>query len=159
MSLSKKGSRRIIVNGVDYRWKVSRYKLISEWRSEPDLLSEDYLKAAGKYGLGDIADVVFNIVIELYDNPQSKIIVKYFGLCVDGFLSIETLVQIKPQLVADIIEKSTLNGWIPAHKENYTGNLFENSGKIHRPAILILPDIMNDKIQNYDNSVFGIRII
>ena len=159
MSISKTGSRKIAVNGVDYRWRVSRYRMVSDWKIEQDILSEDYLKVARQYGLGSVADIIFNIPIELFNDPKSKIILKYFGLCVDGFLGPEQITQVKPQLIAQVIEKSLLNGWNPHCKGDHTIKLYENSGEKHRPAVLVLPDIMNEGITNYDNLVTAIRIL
>lgn len=158
MSIAKKGSRKITVNGTHYRWRVSRPRKISDYRSESNLLSEDYLNTARKYGLGDVADIVFNVPIELYESPGSKILMKYFGLCVDGFLGPEQFAQIKPSLIAEIIEESIKKGWKPEEKGDFHIELFENTGKKQRPAILVLPN-MNEHMDNYDNLVKPVKII
>ncbi len=158
MSIQKKGSRKITVNNSDYRWRVSRFRRISDYRVENEVLSEEYIKVAEKYGLGSVADIVFNIPIELYDVPKSKIIVKYFGLCVDGFLGPEQFAQIKPKLISQIIEDAILQGWNPNQKGNFTIEIYENTGKKHRPAILVLPNFGNQDLKNYDNLVKAIQI-
>lgn len=157
MSLSKKGTRKIIVNGVYYRWRVSQYQIVSNWRVDAEVIDGKYLEIAQRFGLGDIADVVFNIVIELYDDPKSKMIVKYFGLVVDGFLGPEQFVQIKPKLVSELIGHGTNNGWVPNLKGDYKLEIFENSGKKHRPAVVVLPNL-NDEVVDYENFVKPIKI-
>ncbi|WLQ16402.1 hypothetical protein O5O45_10775 [Hahella aquimaris] len=120
MAMPKKGSREISVDGIDYRWRVSRYRIISDWRKETEVLDERYLKAAERYGLGQVADVVFKITVELRNNPASVISVNYFGLVVDGFLGIDQLVSIKPKLVSEIIRASIQAGWNPESQGNHT---------------------------------------
>ena len=157
MTIPKKGSRKISVDGVDYRWIVSKYKIISDWRKETELLDEQYLQAASKFGLGDVADVVFGIAIELAENPVSIISAKYFGLVVDGFLGIEQLVSIKPKLISEIIQYSIKAGWNPNVRGNHVLEIVENTKEKHRPALLLLPGFGNN-IKNYDNHVKMVQI-
>lgn len=159
MSIAKKGSRKIIVNTIAYRWRVPKYKRISDWKIEREVLSEKYMEVAQAYGLGSVADIVFNIPIELYENPKSKIILKYFGLCVDGFMGPEQLAQIKPKLINEIIREALIKGWNPNKKGDIKIELYENTGKRHRPAILVLPDHMNNEVIGYDNLIKAIQIL
>ena len=157
MSMAKKGSRKITVEGVDYRWGVSRYRLVSDWRIDTDFVGEKYVEIARRFGLGEVADVVFNIVIELYQDPKSRIRVKYFGLIIDGFLGPEQYTQIKPRLIAEIVEQSITNGWDPGSRGDYNLEIIENTGEKSRPAVLVLPGF-NDDVVDYDNIVKPIRI-
>lgn len=158
MSIAKKGSRKITVAEVDYQWRVSRPRRISDWRDECDLLDEVYCKIAAQYGPGQVADVVFNIPIELYREPKSKILAKYFGIIIDGFLGIEQVAQIKPGLVADIIRESLRNGWNPAAKDDYMVEIFERkpfkgSTEKLRPAVIVMPGINEASMLEYDNLI------
>lgn len=100
MTMPRKGSRRIVVAGIPYRWHVSRWKRISGWSpASLELLDRRWLEQARRFGLGDVADVTFSIAVELWDNPVSRIRVRYYAMIIDGFLGPEQLTQIKPQLV------------------------------------------------------------
>ncbi len=158
MGILKVGSRKITVDGVDYRWRVPRYKKLSDWKNGSNVLSEEYMKVAEYYGLGKVADIVLNIPIELYSNPKSKIELKYFGLCIDGFLGREQLIQIKPQLIVKVIDKALSDGWNPNLKGNYKLKLYENSSEKYKPAILLFPDETNDTIKNYVNVVTLVEV-
>ena len=117
------------------------------------MLDETYLQIAEHYRLGHIADILFNIPIELYSQPKSKILVKYFGLAVDGFLGIEQFAQIKPGLISRIISESIQHGWEPTQKGDYPIEIFENTGERHRPAIIVLPGINEARMNEYANLV------
>jgi len=116
------------------------------------------LEIAQKYGLGDTVDVLFNFVVELFADPISKIVVKYYGLVIDSFLGFEQFTQIKPPLVAQIIEQAIDNGWTPNQKGDYKVELFENSGQKHRPAVLVLPGF-NADTNDYENIIKPIQTI
>lgn len=159
MSIAKKGSRKITVADVDYRWRVSRPRRTSDWRSDRTVLNETYLKLAAKYGLGEVADVIFNIPIELYTEPKSKILIKYFGLIIDGFLGVEQFSQVKPGLISQIISDSRQQGWNPTKKGDYPIEIFENTGEPHRPAIIVLPGINEASMTEYANLVKVVKLI
>ena len=127
MGMAKKGSRKLVVDGVSYRWRVSRPRRISAWRRAPELLDEKYLAIAEQYNLGEVADVVFYIPIEHYSNPKSKLLIRYFGLVVDGFLGIEQFSRIKPGLIADIIREASSRGWRPEQKGDCVVEIFERN--------------------------------
>ena len=131
--------------------------MISDWHIDTGIVDERYLKIAQRFGLGKVADVVFNITIDLYEKTKSKILVKYFALIIDGFMGPEQYTQIKPGLVAEIIKQSIASGWDPSAKGDFNVEIFENTGEKHRPAILVLPGI-NEDVVDYDNVVKLIRI-
>lgn len=152
MAITKKGSRKIHVRGCDYRWRVNKFRKVSDWRKESGILQEAYAAAAAKYGLGAVADITFNVPIERYENPVSKIMVKCFGFCVDGFLGIETLMGIKPRTIAAIIEHFLDEGWAPSVKGDRYTELYEQSGD-QTPALLVIPSYMNDDMKDYAHKV------
>lgn len=102
-------------------------------------------------------DVLFNLVIEKYREPVSKVIVKYYGLVIDGFLGIDQFTKIKPSFVAQIIEQALGGGWLPDQNGDFKLEIFENSGQKHRPAVLLLPGL-NDDVQDYGNIIKPIQI-
>lgn len=155
--MAKKSSRKITVGGVDYRWRVSRYRWVSDLRVDTSIVDEEFVKVAKRFGLGGIADVVFDIVIQLYEKPKSSIQVKYFAVIVDGFMGPEQYAAIKPRLIAEIIEQSIANGWDPESRDDYNMEIIENTGEKYRPAVLVLPGF-NDDVVDYDNIVKPIRI-
>jgi len=138
MAMARKGSRKITVAGIDYRWRVNRPRRISDWRMERERLDEKFCAIAEQYGLREVADVVFHIPIELYSEPTSKILVKYFGLVVDGFLGIEQVTKVKPSLIAEIIREALQNGWQPEEKEDVIVEIFDNSAQQHCPAVMVM---------------------
>ena len=72
MTIPKMGSRRIVVDGLAYRWRVSRWRKISGWSPDRlELLDPRWLEQARRFGLGDVADVTFTIAVELHDKPAS----------------------------------------------------------------------------------------
>jgi hypothetical protein len=159
MSIAKKGSRKITVNGINYRWLVSRrYKQISDWHVDTEVLDEKFVEIAQRFGLGEVADVVFTIVIELYDTPQSKIVANYFDIIVDGFIGPEQFAQIKPKLISELIKQAINNAWNPRVKGDYKLEIFEKSGEKHKPVILALPNLNTD-VLDYDNLVKLIKIL
>ena len=127
------------------------------------MLDEVYYKIAAQYGLGQVADVVFNIPIELYHEPKSKILAKYFGIIIDGFLGIEQVAQIKPGLVTNIIRESLRNGWNPSAKGDYMVEIFEReaiggSAEKLRPAVNVMPGINEASMLEYDNLIRLIEV-
>ncbi|MEM9220726.1 MAG: hypothetical protein AAGD25_41215 [Cyanobacteria bacterium P01_F01_bin.150] len=158
MSLPKKGSKKIHVNGSDYRWLGSKWNKVSDWRADREFVDEEFLAIAQKFGLGDTADVYFNLVIEKHENPVSKIAVKYFGKVIDGFLGIEQFTQIKPSLVSKVIGQALESGWNPDQKGDFALEIYENSGEKHRPAVLALPGL-NDEVKNYEKIIKPIQIV
>ena len=157
MSLPKKKSRKISVRGNEFRWLVSDWHRISDWSADSEFVDRTYLEIARNFGLGDTADVYFNLVIEQYSKPVSKVIVNYYGMVVEGFLGYEQFTQIKPSFVAQIIEQAIEGGWQPNQKGDYQIKVYENSGEKHRPAVLVLPGL-NEGAKGYENLIKPIQI-
>ncbi|WP_338814759.1 hypothetical protein V9L05_05910 [Bernardetia sp. Wsw4-3y2] len=150
MAISKKGSREINVNGIEYLYKVSKIKTKSEWREQADELNDTFVKYASHYGLGKVMDITINIVIQLKDNPVSSLLIKINSILVDGFMGAEQITQIKPKFIADMINKGLNDGWKPSLKGNHSINILETHSKEKEPIILQLPN-MNEVIENYQN--------
>lgn len=116
MSLSKKGSRSIEVNGIKYHFKVSKVKKKSDWRKQSNELDETFMKYASYYNLGNVRDATINVVIELASAPASRMLVKIHTLIVDGFMGSEQIISITPKLVEQLTKNSLTDGWDP-HKK------------------------------------------
>jgi hypothetical protein len=158
MTMPRKGSRRIVVAGTAYRWHVSRWRKISGWSpASLELLDPRWLEQARRFGLGDVADVTFNIAVELHDEPVSRIRARYYAMIVDGFLGFEQLTQIKPQLIRTILERALAAGWIPDKRGDFSLEIVENTGREWRPALMVLPGL-NDDIEGYENRMIPIRV-
>lgn len=103
MALAKKGSRKIIVKGVDYRWKVTR-----KYKSADDFLE---------------------VFIESTDNGKTVLCVRTGFLRPDGaFSSIGESTQglVTPKDVRAYIEQALAKGWKPELQEGmYVLNLKE----------------------------------
>jgi hypothetical protein len=140
MPIAKKGSRRIVVDGVAYRWRVSPWKRLSSW-TPPDvgLLSQTWVEQARRVGLGDMADVAMNVTVEASENPSSRLRVRYAAKVVDGFLGFEQLSSITPSLVRFVIAQARGAGWDPAKAGDHRIELVENLEGEKRPALLALP--------------------
>lgn len=150
MAIPKKGSKKITVNNIEYIYRVSKPKKKSDWRKEENELNENFLTYAEYYGLGQVMDVNYGIVIQLFEKPVSNIFIKYHSIVVDGFLGIEQITQVKPNLITHLIKTAILNGWKPSEKGDYKFNLAEQNTKNKEPIVLQLPN-MNDPISNYKN--------
>ncbi|MBK9001161.1 MAG: hypothetical protein IPM35_36025 [Myxococcales bacterium] len=158
MTLAKKGARKIVVAGVAYRWHVSRWRRVSDWTpARAGLVDEGWLDRAEKLGLGRVADVTFTIAVERYDRPASKLLTTYHALVVDGFLGPEQLTRIQPRLVGRIVAHAVESGWDPGGSRDFRMEIVENSGKPHRPALLVVPGVVQDD-PGYERRVVPIRI-
>ncbi|MEL6672824.1 MAG: hypothetical protein AAFR61_11555 [Bacteroidota bacterium] len=140
MAIAKKGSRNITVDGIAYRYKVSKIKKKSGWREQVDELDETFMKYARYYGLGEVRDITLNIVAHLEENPASHLFVKIQTVLVDGFLGPEQLTQIKPQMVARLIRQGLADGWKPAEKGDARLLLLETQDQQKKPVLLQFPD-------------------
>lgn len=156
--LGRKSSRKLVVDGVEYRFKVSRWRKVSDWKpASAGLVDERWLEAARKVGLGDVANVVFTIAIELAEMPGSKLIVTYHTHVIDGFLGPEQFTRIQPSLVATLVREARSVGWKPGERGDMRLHIVENSELPERPALLVLPGL-NDDIDGYDNRVRVVRV-
>ncbi|MCP5500484.1 MAG: hypothetical protein H7A25_11310 [Leptospiraceae bacterium] len=103
MSIPKKGSRKIIVNNIEFRWRV---------RHKPT-----YLQGA----FGHIATAA----IELFEHPVSVLLVKFpFARC-DNWLGISSL-AITPALLERVINKAIEEGWKSTSSEKYFLNIMDD---------------------------------
>ncbi|WP_338794172.1 hypothetical protein [Bernardetia sp. MNP-M8] len=150
MAISKKGSRKINVNGIEYLYKISKIKAKSEWREQADELNDTFVKYASHYGLGQVMDITINIMIQLKANSVSNLFIKINSILIDGFMGAEQITQIKPKFIADMINKGLNDGWNPSLKSNHSINILETHSKEKEPIILQLPS-MNEEIENYKN--------
>ncbi|MEM6800489.1 MAG: hypothetical protein AAF696_03740, partial [Bacteroidota bacterium] len=150
MAISKKGARKIHVNGVDYLYKVSKVKKKSVWREQNDELNDTFMKYASYFGLGEVRDITINIVVQLSDRPVSTYFIKIHTLLVSGFMGPEQITQIKPKFVRELIFKGLKDGWNPAKEGDARLTILESQTKEHQPLILQLPD-MNEGVEDYQN--------
>ena len=158
MAISKKGSRKIVVNQVPYLYKVSKIKKKSDWRTQKDELNDTFMKYASYYGLGQVKDITINVVVQLQERPVSRLLIKVHTILVDGFMGAEQITQIKPQLIAQLITQCLDDGWKPAEKGDFRLNLVEKQTKDKQPVILQLPN-MNEGITDYENLDRPIEVI
>lgn len=150
MAISKKESRKITVNGVEYLYKVSKIKKKSEWRKQENELNEIFMKQASYYGLGKVRDVTLNVIIQLKENPVSNFYIKIKTILVDGFMGAEQITQIKPKFISELVEKGLDDGWNPSIKGDYRIEMLETETKDKSPIVLQLPN-MNEDIGEYAN--------
>lgn len=158
MTLAKKGLRRLVLAGTAYRFKVSRWRRVSEWSpASAGLVDERWVAEARKLGLGDTANVEFTIAVQAEAAPASKLIATYHAKVVDGFLGIEQWTRIGPSLVVALIEHSVAAGWDPLLRGDYRVHVVENRDGPVRPLLLVLPGLTRDD-PSYPNRVVPIRI-
>lgn len=150
MAISKKGSRRINIDEIEFLYKVSKVKKKSDWRESNEELNDTFLKYASYYGLGKVKDITINIVIQLVENPVSNCFIKITSILIDGFMGAEQITRIPPQFVEDLTRKGLREGWNPSLKGDFRVNLLETQTKEHEPIILQIPN-MNQEIENYQN--------
>jgi hypothetical protein len=155
MSMPKKGTKKIVADGVTYRWRVSRWRRVSDWKpADLENLDAEWLERARQFGLGEMADVVFRVPIELHESPSSQLLVKYFAKVVDGFFGPEQFTQIRPSFVRRVIESARAAGWDPAGHRHMTIEVVESSDAPLKPVLLILPHWKNiHPIPGYDREV------
>ncbi|MFO0567995.1 MAG: hypothetical protein U0263_20210 [Polyangiaceae bacterium] len=72
MTLAKKGLRRLVLAGTAYRFKVSRWRRVSEWSPASAGLVDERLAGGGSTGLGDTANVEFTIAVQAEAAPASS---------------------------------------------------------------------------------------
>ncbi|MDW3652717.1 MAG: hypothetical protein R8P61_36905 [Bacteroidia bacterium] len=150
MAISKKGSRKITVANTDYLYKVSKLKKKSDWREQQNELDETFMKYASYYGLGKVKDATINLVVQSADLPRSHLFVKFHTLQVAGFMGPEQILEIKPALVAKLIEKALKEGWRAKQKGDHRFTLAQKWQENKKPVILQLPQ-MNKEAGTYEN--------
>ncbi|MEM8886758.1 MAG: hypothetical protein AAGD28_02150 [Bacteroidota bacterium] len=150
MAISKKGSRKITVADIDYLFKVSKLKKKSDWREQQNELDETFMKYASYYGLGRVKDATINLVVQSTENPISHLFVKFHTLQVAGFMGSEQILEIKPAMVAKLIQKALNEGWKPNEKGDHRITLAQKWQENKSPVILQLPG-MNEDADDYPN--------
>jgi hypothetical protein len=150
MAISKKGSRKIIVNEITYLYKISKIKKKSDWRVQKNELDEEFMKYAHYYGLGKVKDITINIVIQSMNNPVATLFIKCHTILVDGFMGAEQITQITPKLIVRLINKGLENSWNPSIKGDLRINIIEKKFKDKKSLIFELPNI-NPPLENYEN--------
>lgn len=157
MTLPKKGSRTIEVDGTLFRYTISRIKPKSDWREEIEELDTNFMRYAKRFGLGNVCDATINITIQSAHNSASSMFIKCHTLIVDGFLGPEQLIQIKPNQISQLIRKSLKDGWKPNIRGDFKLELAQKWVDEKNPVMLQLPG-MNETIDNYDNIERPIKI-
>lgn len=98
MAIPKKGSRKITVDGTDYRWTIRRKPTC------PKTLCEENVLAA----------------VELYDKPRSVLSIKFPWVRYDNRFGIAEQ-PVTPKHIEQCIKRALAEGWQPEK----TGNAFE----------------------------------
>lgn len=150
MALSKKGIRKITIDGKTYQYKISKIKKVSEWKEEDGQLNETFMEYAKYYGLGSVADAVINIIIQSTGFQISRIIVKIHTLLIDGFMGPEQITQVTPRLISHLIKIALEDNWNPQEKPDYRMELAEQNTKDKQPVILQLPKF-NEDVKDYQS--------
>lgn len=99
MALSKKGTRKIQINGDDYRWGIRHKPTYSsglEWTN-------------------------LTAVVELYNDPQSKLIIDFLCPRNDSFFSNYSN-NVTPRFIANAIAEGLDSGWKPFANSNHQIN-------------------------------------
>jgi len=150
MAFPKKGSRTIVVDGINYLYRVSKIKKKSDWRSEDNELDSTFKSYAKYYGLGSVKDATINIAIQLKTDPVSAMYIKFHTLIVAGFMGPEQILEIKPNQVAQLIQQGLNIGWNPNAKGDFRLELAQKYMDEKKPVILQLPN-MNETVTGYEN--------
>jgi len=150
-------SRKIHVNGQDFRWKIQWKECCSEPYIDASAVDPKFLEMAQRYGLGSVINIILHATIKLYDKAVSTIHVKYHGISIDGFMGLEDKLQITPKIIANIIQESMQYGWHPKQKKDFTFEFFEKRISKAKPAVLVLPNF-NEDIGDYDNIINVVKL-
>lgn len=94
MTLPKKGSRRIVVDNIAYRWAIRRKPTYNE------ALGDRNTQAA----------------VELYDNPRSTLLVYFPWVRNDSWMTLTAQPPITPNLIEQCIREAIAGGWSPDEK-------------------------------------------
>ncbi|MEL6255780.1 MAG: hypothetical protein AAFR87_27490, partial [Bacteroidota bacterium] len=140
----------ITVKNINYLYKVSKLKKKSDWREQHNELDETFMKYASYYGLGKVKDATLNLVVQSAEKPTSHLFIKCHTLQVAGFMGPEQIQEIKPAMVAKLIQKAIEEGWEPNEKGDHRITLAQKWQENKSPVILQLPQ-MNEEIGDYPN--------
>ena len=93
MAVPKKGSRKIVVESVEYRWRIRRKSSYGQEIGESNLTAS----------------------VELYRNPQNTLSITFPWLRLDTwFGSLEE--PVTPKLIETVIKNAIYQGWNPVEK-------------------------------------------
>jgi hypothetical protein len=92
MAIPKKGSRKIVVDNVAYRWRI-------RWK-----ISDGY--EAG----------TLNAAVELYENPQSVLHIIFPWVKYEGHMFVAE--SVTPKHIEFVIRKALKEGWQPKENKN-----------------------------------------
>ena len=90
MTILRKGSRKIIVDSVDYRWRVRRRPTYSQ----------------------SVADANLTVAIDLADSPKCTLVIDVNRPHPSAWLG-STTIGVTPSEVASLIRKALADGWQP----------------------------------------------
>jgi hypothetical protein len=93
MTIPKKGSRKIIVDNIEYRWRV-RHK--------------------GTY-MQDVFESFLTASVELYENPQNALLVEFPWVRFDAYIG-DAKQPVTPKLIESCIKTALSQGWKPNEK-------------------------------------------
>jgi len=150
MAFPKKGTRKIEVENNLFIYKISKLKKKSDWRTQENELDDKFIQYANFYGLGSVKDATINIAIQLASNPISNMYIKCYTVIVDGFMGPEQIIEIKPNMISQLIKKGMNNGWNPEKEGDFRMELAQKWTNKKTPVILQLPNT-NQIVKDYEN--------
>ena len=140
MSIPKKGSRKIICSNQCFRWRVSRDRILSDWKLDATKVDPVWLERAQKHRLGRVADIRITVAIEAFENPAGRILLHVLGTLIDGFLGYEHDVQVKPKMIGAVIEQALDEGWNPSSPQEFKIVMGHEPCEPFRPVMLLFGD-------------------
>jgi len=93
MTLPKKGSRKLVVDGRTYRWAIRKSPTYGEALEESNLLA----------------------AVELFDTPASTLLIEFDCPRSDSWMS-ESKVSIGPAHISAAVRKGIAQGWQPEQR-------------------------------------------
>jgi len=97
MAIPKKGSRKIVVDGIAYRWRI---------RWKPSISTQDCFSAG------------LTAAVELYDEPRGVLMICFTHSSYKHYPSMQ-IEPVTPTHVKTAIETAIEKGWIPADKGSF----------------------------------------
>lgn len=158
--IPRKGSRKLIVGDVAYRWVVSRWRRRSAWGpAEAGAIDARWLAVAQRFGLGEVANVAFTLAAELEQEARSRLVVTIHAHVIDGFLGPEQTTRVTPRTARELIEEATRGGWDPHGAESFALSAFDRSTSPSEPKLLLLPDVdVFPDIEGYAAKVRAVKV-
>ena len=93
MAIPKKGSRKIIVDGIEYRWRVRWKPTYSQSTCNSNLMA----------------------AVELYENPQNILSIEFPWIRYDAWIGVAEQ-PVTPSIIETCIKNALNQGWNPAEK-------------------------------------------